>query len=217
MEERFGKTKLVEIQEQKRAWDQDSRPLMDGSLPEKGAFDSATDTIASVVRASETWQTLQIIYNLCIIQKPNFVLELGMNLGISTVYIAAALKALGNGRFIHTVDASPYKVKHAKEMHLRLGLDNVKYTAGLFYDVLDEVLNESPVIDMAFIDGQHEYEPTLKFFTDISQKARVGSLLLFDDVAGYSTEMDAAWSDIKNHDSVHSWAEFGQIGWVVLR
>lgn len=96
------------------------------------------------------------------------------------------------------------------------GLDNVTYTFGLFADVLNEVIGRSPVIDMAFIDGQHEYGPTMDFFRVISNKASKGALLIFDDINGYSTEMDSAWAEIKRMDSVFSWAEFGTIGWVVI-
>jgi predicted O-methyltransferase YrrM len=164
MDAKFGKAKILEIQKQKNAWDRDYRPLIDGSLQMAGPFDHPDDTLSSAVKASQGWDQQQIMYNLCLIRRPNFVLELGMNLGISTSYYAAALKSLGLGGVIHTIDGSPYKIKHAREMHLRLGLDNIKYTAGLFYDVLSKVLDASPVIDMALIDGQHEYKPTIKFF-----------------------------------------------------
>jgi predicted O-methyltransferase YrrM len=217
MDARFGKAKILEIQEQKLAWDNDFRPLIDGSLPAAGKLDHLDDTFSSVVKASQEWGQQQIMYNLCLMHRPNFVLELGTNLGISTAYYAAALKSLKFGGTIHTIDASPYKIKHAREMHLRLGLDNIKYTNGLFYDVLPQVLNSSPSIDMAFIDGQHEYKPTLKFFHEISEKSKFGAVLIFDDVFGYSKEMEQAWLEIRNHDSVHSWAEFKNIGWVILR
>lgn len=217
MNKEFGKDLILKIQSQKAKWDADTRPLIDGSLVRAGAFDVPSDTIASVVRASETWQILQILYNLCIIHRPQFVLELGMNMGISTAYIAAALKALGGEKRIHTVDASPYKGKYAKEMHLALRLDNVDYTFGLFADVLNEVIGRCPTIDMAFIDGQHEYNPTMDFFRIISSKASMGAVLVFDDINGYSAEMDSAWAEIKRMESVFSWAEFGAIGWVILR
>jgi predicted O-methyltransferase YrrM len=216
MDTRFGKSKILEIQNKKRAWDNDFRPLNDGSLPAAGILDHPSDTFSSVVKSSQEWEQQQIMYNLCLIHRPDFVLELGMNLGISTSYYAAALKSLGMKGIIHTIDASPYKIKHAKEMHLKLGLDNIKYTTGLFYDILSKILDTSPIIDMAFIDGQHEYEPTIKFFHEISGKSRSGTVLIFDDISGYSMEMDQAWLEIKNHDSIHSWAEFKNLGWVVL-
>jgi predicted O-methyltransferase YrrM len=218
LQDQWSQAKILEIQAKKRQWDEDDTPIVDGTLPNPGPFDSLTPTVKLSARASETWQALERVYHLVLLCEPVVVLEMGTNVGFSTAYIATALKAVGKGGKIQTLDASPYKLRLAKRMHQELGLDNVDYTCGLFYDVLPTVLEAmGEKIDLAFVDGQHEYKPTFDFFEAISAKAARGSILLFDDIDGYSEEMDQVWMRIKKDDRVYSSTQFGNIGLVVLR
>lgn len=212
----FGSNKLLEIQRMKTACDNDGALLVDGSLPEPGPFDVHGETIAAACKASESWSTLQLIYQLVVLEAPGVVVELGTNLGFSSAYIAAALSALGRGGRLFTIDASPYRAKFARRLHAGLGLGGVDYRVGLFEDVLPGLLDELPVVDLAFIDGQHEHDATLKFFELLSANCPGGAVLLFDDILNYSPEMNRAWSAVRTHATVHSWAEFGDVGMVIL-
>ena len=144
----FGKTAVESIARWKHGWDADTRPLIDGSLDSAGPFDRQEDTIASACKSSEGWREQQFIYTTVLLQRPQNFLEIGTNVGVSAAYIASALRAAGTNARIHTIDASPYKLRLAKQLHQHLGLDNVTYVQGLFYDVLPSVIEELNEIHM---------------------------------------------------------------------
>ena len=208
----FGLSKINEIVSHKHQWDVNDAPLIDGTLPAPGPFDQDSDTIASATKSSEGWKELQFVYNCVLLKRPSLVLELGTNVGFSAAYIASAMRATGvNGRF-HTVDASPYKIRLARSLHQQLGLANVEYTVGLFYDVLPGLLNDMQGLDLAFIDGQHEYKATWDSFEMISAVAAPGALMIFDDISGYSEGMDRAWRQVRSDPRVFYASELGNIG-----
>jgi predicted O-methyltransferase YrrM len=211
----FGSAKINEIVSHKHRWDVDETPLIDGSLPQPGPFDQESDTVASATKSSEGWKELQFIYSCVLLKKPSLVLELGTNVGFSSAYIGSALKALGRQGRIHTVDASPYKMRLAKKLHEQLGLNNVDYTVGLFYEVLPGLLSQLKGVDLAFIDGQHEYKATWDFFEMISEVAAPGALLIFDDISGYSEGMDRVWRQVRADPRVFASSELGNIGLVL--
>lgn len=212
----YGKEFLDRIRVEKARLDNDMSLLVDGSLPDCGPFDHDDLTVSAAAQGSEGWKSLQLFHSLVLICRPRVVLELGTNVGISSAYIAAALSAGGNGGRIHTVDGSGYRVRLAKNLHEKLGLRNVSYSVGLFDTVLPDVLAQLPVIDFAFIDGQHQYEPTLRFFEAIRQQAPDGAVLVFDDILSYSEQMKRAWAKIRAHPRVYTFSEFGELGIVIL-
>lgn len=214
----WSQAKIREIQAKKAKWDRDETLINDGTLPCPGPWDHLTPTVKLAARASETPQTLEQIYHFTLLCEPSVVLEMGTNVGVSTAYIASALEAVGKGGRVHTIDASPYKLRLAKRMHQELGLNNVDYTCGIFAEVLPGILKSmQSKLDLAFIDGQHDYKATLEFFGEISTHAGRGTVLLFDDIAGYSDDMDRAWAEIKQDERVYSSTAFGNVGMVVLR
>jgi predicted O-methyltransferase YrrM len=129
---------------------------------------------------------------------PMRVLELGTNVGISSAYVAAALTD-GTGDTLTTLEASPARAELAHRMHSELGFTNVKYVVGLFDDTLESALTEQPgegaaaaPVDFVFIDGHHEYEPTLDYFDRIWKHSAEGALFVFDDIR-WSGGMERAW------------------------
>jgi hypothetical protein len=56
-------------------------------------------------------------------------------------------------------------------------------------------------IDLAYIDGNHRYEPTLRYFQQLLPKKQHHSIFIFDDIH-WSAEMEKAWSEIKAHPEV---------------
>lgn len=55
--------------------------------------------------------------------------------------------------------------------------------------------------DFVFFDGNHQYEPTLKYFNMCLDKVHSKSVFVFDDI-NWSEGMQRAWNEIKNHPKV---------------
>jgi predicted O-methyltransferase YrrM len=189
-------------------------PLMVGSLGEPMPFD-VTSTVGEACAVSKSPAAARLLYQLVRAFRPRSVLELGTNVGISSAYLSAALRANGGGR-LTTLDASPYRLRMAREVHGRLGVDNVDYVQGLFGDVLEPALQGMEPVDLAFIDGHHQYEPTLAYTDVIWKHARPGALFIFDDIR-WSDGMRKAWAALQADERFALTVDAGLMGLAVGR
>lgn len=121
--------------------------------------------------------------------RPERIIELGTNVGISSAYMAAAQQDAGQGSLV-TLEASPGRSRVARGLHEALGLRGISYVLGLFDATLESALDRP--VDFAFIDGHHQYEPTLDYFDRIWRRSKEGAVFIFDDIR-WSTGMERAW------------------------
>ena len=78
------------------------------------------------------------------------IIEFGTSFGISTIYLASAVKDNGGGKVIST-EIEPEKVNIAKENIKKAGLDNIiEIRLGDAAETLQRIDME---IDMLFLDG----------------------------------------------------------------
>jgi predicted O-methyltransferase YrrM len=188
---------IVKIENQRKYLSSRHEPLNDGTLGKGGLYDDGAKTIEQACEVSKPPESALMLYLVTRAINPQSVIELGTNVGISSSYIGAALKVNGqNGRLI-TLDASPYRQRIAKEIHQNLGLDNISYVEGLFTDTLSTTLRNMNSIDLAFIDGHHQYQPTLDYFEEILGFAKDDAIFLFDDIR-WSDGMKKAWLQIQS-------------------
>ena len=175
-----------------------NEPLDDGSLSEAGLYDKGV----SVGRACEVSKgpiPARLLFLLARATMPLNVIELGTNVGISSAYVGAGMKVNGQSGRITTLDASPYRQRLAKEIHSNIGIDNISYVEGLFSDTLCQTLADLGSIDLAFIDGHHQYQPTLEYFEDILKHSTPETIFVFDDIR-WSDGMKKAWAKIQSDD-----------------
>lgn len=143
---------------------------------------------------------------------PKNILELGTSLGISTSYLASARSR----SHVTTLEGWPEVLDIAKETFKALQLDNITTVSGNFDDTLEVVLEGMPSLDLAFIDGNHRKEPTLRYFECCLSKINNNSVLIFDDIY-WTPEMEAAWNEIKAHPSVRLTIDTFYFGLVFFR
>lgn len=191
-------------------------PLNDGSLGQGGLYDGGQTTIRKACKVSKPPKPALMLYLLTRAIKPQNVIELGTNVGISSSYIGAALKANGENGKLTTLDASPYRQRLAKEIHHNLGIENISYVEGLFTDTLDKTLRDIGSIDLAFIDGHHQYQPTLDYFEKILEFANKDAMFVFDDIR-WSSDMKKAWLQIQSDSRLGLVVDFSSIGVCVRR
>ncbi|HEX5552384.1 MAG TPA: class I SAM-dependent methyltransferase [Chitinophagaceae bacterium] len=129
--------------------------------------------------------------------QPGTILELGTSLGISTAYLASARTEAQ----VWTLEGCPEISDIAKDTFSGLELQNIRMIPGNFDDTLAPALRQLPRLDMAFIDGNHRKEPTLRYFSQCLTQVHEDSVLIFDDIH-WTREMESAWKQIKAHPSV---------------
>jgi predicted O-methyltransferase YrrM len=187
-----------------------NEPLDDGSFAEAGLYDEGV-SVRRACQVSKGPEPARLLFLLARDTMPRTVLELGTNVGISSAYVGAGMKANGQSGRIITLDASPYRQRLAMELHSNIGIDNVTYVKGLFTDTLHETLTGLGSIDLAFIDGHHQYQPTLDYFEAILKQSAPDAIFIFDDIR-WSDGMKKAWAKIQSDDRLGLVLDLGSVG-----
>jgi predicted O-methyltransferase YrrM len=192
---RYGQSgdEISAIEREREKFRQRHEPLADGSLGQIGPYDEKT--VAEACKASRRPASAAFLHLLIREFRSGSVIELGTNLGISGAYLATALRVTGQG-VLHTLEASPYRQREAKRMHSMLGLSNVRYHLGYFEATLSSVLDKMGTVDFAFIDGHHQYQPTLEYFDRIWESSTEGAVFVFDDIR-WTSGMSQAWEELR--------------------
>ncbi len=154
----------------------------------------------------------RLLFRIVHYYKPQTILELGMSLGITTSYLACANPQAS----LITMEGAPEVAAIASTNFKRLDLSNIKIVEGNFDTTLPSAIHQLPVIDFAFVDGNHRKEPTLNYFYQLIDVSNASTILVFDDIH-WSVEMEQAWSEIKQHPSVTLTIDLFFIGLVFLR
>ena len=161
----------------------------------------------------------EILYYVALNNKCSYSIELGTSLAISTAYLALAHKerALFSDILLTSIEGNKSVIHKAQSNLEKLHLDGfVNLVEGNFDEVLNEILKQYPQLDLAFIDGNHKKEPTLKYFKQMLPLAHNNSVFIFDDIY-WSKGMAEAWNEIKKHPQVTVTVDLFFIGLVFFR
>jgi len=186
---------VIKIEKQRNNLLKQKEPIIDGTLGNGGLYDKKV-TIKKACQDSKRLKPALLLYLLTRSLRPQSVFELGTNVGISSSYIGTALKVNSDKGKLATLDVSPYRQKIAKQIHRNLGLNEIIYIQGFFIDTLRNTLQNMAPVDLVFIDGHHQYKPTLEYFEEILQFAAPNAVFIFDDI-NWSNGMKKAWSELQ--------------------
>ncbi|MES2773994.1 MAG: class I SAM-dependent methyltransferase [Bacteroidota bacterium] len=154
----------------------------------------------------------QLMFRLVGYYAPKTILELGTSLGITSAYLASASGTAS----VTTMEGAPAIAELARQTFEHLALKNIHQVLGNFDETLAPTLNKLQTIDLAFVDGNHRKEPTLRYFEQLVLHCNEHSILVFDDVH-WSTEMEQAWEIIKADKRVMLTIDLFFIGLVFFR
>jgi len=82
-----------------------------------------------------------------------------------------------------------------------LGLNRITLLEGEFSTTLPKALSQVKSLDMVFIDGNHQFAPTLSYFEQIKPYLHDHALVIFDDIH-WSKGMHKAWEMVKQDPMV---------------
>lgn len=154
----------------------------------------------------------QLLFRIADHYAPEKILELGTSLGITTAYLASA----GEKSSVVTMEGASSIAKIARNNFEKLGLKNIEMVAGNFDRTLTSTVRKMGYIDLAFVDGNHRYDPTLRYFRELLPAMQEHSILIFDDIH-WSREMEQAWDEIKADPAVTLSVDLFFIGLVFFR
>ena len=155
----------------------------------------------------------QIFYYLIKRFQYTQIIELGTSLALTTAYLA---KAAGESGKVLTIEGSDEIAKAAKANLNSLRLPNAHVLVGTFEAELPQALSELGKVDLAYIDGNHQYQHTLNYFYQLLPHVHNDSMLIFDDIY-WSTGMAKAWKEIKQHSDVTITVDLFFVGLVFFR
>ena len=133
--------------------------------------------------------------------QPENVLELGACFGITTSYLSSGNKAAQ----VFTMEGAKQIAGVARKDFEKLRLKNIELIEGNFDNRLplfiQQLKEKHQTLDFVFIDGNHRYEPTARYFHELLSVVNDDSIFIFDDIH-WSEEMEKAWNEIIAHESI---------------
>lgn len=124
------------------------------------------------------------------------IIELGTSLGISTLYLS-----LHPHTRVTTLEANPELCRLARGNFKSAGQENIRIIPGDIGQQLPGLLNDLGKIDLAFMDANHRYAPTLDYFDQLLRYCHERSIIVLDDIH-WSAEMSRAWKEIIHRKEV---------------
>ena len=163
--------------------------------------------------ARRTGQTLfwrEALYRIAANVKPDVILELGTGSGITALYLAE-----GSKKPLFTIEGDTAMYAMAQSL---FGSNHINITSikGMFDEVLPDLLPKFSGKIMAYIDGNHTYEATKRYFEMIKPYIQEDSLVILDDIY-WSPGMLKAWNEIKKDNLVQQSADFYRLGMLFFR
>jgi predicted O-methyltransferase YrrM len=203
--------KAIEMQRQLLLSDQTVLPVID--LGAGSRRPSSQKTVSRLARtALKPKKYGQLLFRLASHYQPGTIIELGTSLGITTCYLAAG----SPGAVVHTIEGNPSISSHAANVFSACGSTNIQQHTGNFDDLLPAILQNLSAVDLAYVDGNHLYAPTMAYFNQLLLKSNENTILVFDDIH-WSAEMEQAWKEIQDHPAVRTTVDIFFLGFVFFR
>ena len=152
----------------------------------------------------------RLLYRLAVSNNADTIVELGTSLGVNTCYLSEVQDAS-----VFTFEGAPQIAASAKTVFKEQNRKNIKIIEGNIDNTLPEFLNTIDQIDFAFVDANHRYDPTIKYFELLKTKAQQDAILIFDDIY-WSKEMTKAWKNIIADDQVTLSLDLFDVGVVFI-
>jgi predicted O-methyltransferase YrrM len=140
------------------------------------------------------------------------ILEMGTSLGITTSYLAASNPQC----FVTTMEGAPAVAAIAKNNFQQLHIENILLLKGDFDQTLPAYLSGVTNLSMVYVDGNHQFEPTMQYFEKLVEHADDTTIFIFDDIH-WSAGMEKAWEAIKKDARVTLTIDLFFIGIVFFR
>lgn len=126
------------------------------------------------------------------------IVELGTSFGLNTLYLAKQ-----TGVKVYTFEGSASIAEVAEDTFRFSAATNIEIIKGNINSTLYATLSRIPKVDFAFIDANHQYEATKKYFAELLMKVHHKSIMVLDDIHG-NPGMAKAWKEICTHELVHT-------------
>ncbi|MGL3000757.1 O-methyltransferase [Flavobacterium sp. RSSB_23] len=175
-------------------------------------FKSNTRQIAQIAKtAGISSKRAKLLFRITQYFQPKSILEIGTSLGLATSSLA-----LGNPKAkLTTLEGCPETSKIAKEQLQKSNFKNATTITSQFESFFTSNQLDTNY-DLIYFDGNHSKEATLAYFEQLLPTINNETLWIFDDIH-WSSAMEEAWEQIKEHPKVRVTIDTFQWGLVFFR
>ncbi|MCU0358698.1 MAG: class I SAM-dependent methyltransferase [Cyclobacteriaceae bacterium] len=173
--------------------------------------DSHQRLISEIAHHSLTTPAFASLYDrLATYFNARIIVELGTSLGITSLYLAREAE-----RKVYTFEGSPALAEIATISFEFAGSNNITLIEGNIDQTLPYLLTGLPKVDMVFMDANHRYEPTVRYFELLVRRTHEHSLIIIDDIHDQA-EMEKAWRTVQRHPLVYTTIDLFRCGLVFV-
>lgn len=174
---------------------------------------AAKRKVAQIASTSlQSSKNAALLFRLADYFQPKNIIELGTSLGITTCYLA---KAVRNSQII-TIEGNPAIAAIAQQGFHKMAINNITCKTGSFESHFQNTLEELKEVDFILFDGNHRLAPTMQYFEQALPYANENTVFVFDDIY-WSNEMKQAWQQIKENHQVTITIDLYDMGIVFFR
>ncbi|NJB84566.1 putative O-methyltransferase YrrM [Lewinella marina] len=155
----------------------------------------------------------RFLFRLTLWARPERIVELGTNAGLSTLYLHLADRRTP----LYTVEGNPEVAALARTTFERARASSqLRASTATFADWLERELPPAPARLLAFLDGDHRHAPTLDYVNRLLATATDESVIVVADIH-WSPGMETAWAELKAHPRVTASVDVYHFGILFLR
>lgn len=140
------------------------------------------------------------------------IIELGTSLGINALYLS---RSSGDSS-VYTLEGNKFLTELARENFRRMGATNIKLIEGDIDQQLPVLLSRDFPVDFAYLDANHTYESTIKYFRLLRKRFSACSTVVIDDIY-WSPGMTRAWQQICSQNANMLFIDLYRCGIVIYK
>jgi predicted O-methyltransferase YrrM len=160
-----------------------------------------------VERSASPAEYSQLMLRICQYAGAKKIVELGTSTGLTSLYLSYAPKAS-----VITFEGSHALANVALTNFEFLERSNIELIEGEISSTLPEFLQRDTIkIGFAFVDANHSYEPTKRYFDLLMRRLDEKSIMVIDDIHN-TLEMERVWYEISHHEIVYGSVDLYRCG-----
>ena len=137
----------------------------------------------------------KVLFRITRYFQANKILELGTSVGLATFAMAQYKNAT-----IDTVEGCKNTSNVAQSIFSEFNLNNIHLHTLTFEEFFKSDLI-SDTYDLIYVDGNHNKEKTISYYTFLLSRVKNNSIMIFDDIY-WSPQMNEAWTEICKNEKV---------------
>lgn len=130
----------------------------------------------------------ELYFRICLFLKAENVLELGTSVGLNAMCLSYAAKK------VISIEGQPALCGFAKELLKKHHIQNCEIVCSDF-DTALQTETTNKLFSVVFIDGNHTYEATIRYYNQLKNRLTPVAAIVIDDIY-WNKEMTKAWDEI---------------------